>query len=297
MESKWTAVIASVAILAVAGVAVMSQGDTSEPTGIIPETGIEIGEEATLSFATFDATESSQTQVASTAYLWDESSEASVLLESDTEEDERTEFELETGDDYQIAVFDNTHPYGEFRGDETVESTSVNQNLDVYEAITTELDFEVRDNNEEVADVNLAPEEQETLDEVYAQVRDSEKSYNPSMILVEEGDDVDVTLPSMNEVDVPNSDELDNFDRAYEISDVSATGEPELQGFDEMSEGDILVQADDEIEDDSVEEVEFGVVDERAFIDNSNEFAEGVIDDDENLLGTQFTTTLEVAYE
>lgn len=300
MKESYVALIAVAAIVAVAGVSVMSTTGGNQTDGIIPDngnsdTGLQTGEEATLSFATFDATQSSQTQVASNVYLWDESSEATVLLEKDSNASDRTEFDMETGDQYSVAAFGSTHPYGTVEEGNTVESTSVNKNLDVYEDIagSSEFALEVRDGGEEVtSNVSLVSGEEKTLDNVYMQVRDSEKSFNAGMVLVDEPADVDVTLEDsdLSSVDVPNADSLSNYDRAYEISGTSAKGEPALTGFEEMTADTIFHEAGDGLSD-TTQDVEIAVVDTQPFINADNELAGGVIDDDENLNGQTISTT------
>lgn len=290
MEGKWAAAIAMVAIVAVAGVSVMSTTGGDQTDGVLPDTGVETGQEATLSFATYDQTESSQTQVASNLYFWDNSGEDTVLLEKNSASDSRTTFDLETGDNYGIAAFDSTHPYGEYREGETVDSTSDNINLDVWES-SSSINVDVRDDGSTTSSVSLLGEGDSTmLDGVRVQNTADSGAYNPKMILVEETGNISVSLQgdSVSEVSVPSGDAFSNYDTAYEISGVSATGEPELLSFDELTANNVYVEATGELS--GTNEFQFGVVDAQPSIDGENQLNTGVVDSNDNLKGAEYTS-------
>lgn len=295
MEDKWFVVVVVAALATVAGVSVMSQTGGEQTDGVLNNSGLDIGEEATLSFATFDKTESSQTQVASDLYLWDKSGEDTVLLEKSSSSSSRTEFTMETGDSYGIAAFDSTHPYGEYRESETVDSTSDNINLNVWEA-SSSINLAVRDDGSDVSSVSLLGDgDSKMLDSVRVQNTADTAAYNPKMILIEEGENVSVSLQgdSVSEVTVPNADAFSNYDVAYKISGVSATGEPELLAYGEMSVDNVYVEATDTLS--SANTVNVGVVDAQPSIDGDNQLNTGVVDSNDNLKGTEYTTSFTVS--
>lgn len=287
--------IAIMFIVAIAAVTGMAFSATSGDDVELP-TGVQEGDDATLTFAATNQMESGTPQVATDLYYVDNSGETPVVIEEDLTSDQRTEVQAAVGDEYDVAAFDSEtgeYVYGEVREGQEIQSASNNINLDVNPIAST-ISYEVMDNGEAQTEITLGNQEVEALDGLEVEVAEAEAGYSPHLVLVEEGQDVDVTLPNYNEMSVPNADSLDHYDRAYAVWSESAE-EPLLEGWEDDMTDTVQFEAADDFETRTeADTVEFGVVDARSYLGDDDQFQTGVIDQNEELLGHLETQTLDV---
>lgn len=249
---------------------------------------IEQGVSATLSLAAYDKTADSATQVAATQYVWETSEGEFYLGEKTGDTNDRTAFDVVTGDQYSAIAFNDQYPYAAaINGD--IDSETVRENLEVFEAAAeADLELTVNDENgDSTTEIGaLGSEEQYQFDSMDLDLNNNNVGYNPHVVTVGYSDSVDsVSLPGAQEVEVPETAEdavaSDNEVAFIPSSFNAQEGEPMMQDWDSVETEGLVVEAGDSGTD-AGDSLEIAVQDMAPFITQANGLEYGVETDASN---------------
>lgn len=187
-----------------------------------------VGESSDLSLAAYDRTESSSTQVASTAYAYRDNGERIYLGSKSLSSSSRTTFSDYTitrdPTQYEAISFDSTYDYG-LMVDGVVDAKKVLQNLHVYEGVGSgNIAATFFDENGESASGSVTVDGGETLaiDGVRHKVDASNKRWNPSIMGLKwsnstDSNITDVSVTGADTVTCPST--ISDYDACYQPYD------------------------------------------------------------------------------
>ena len=261
---------------------------------------IEQGVSADLSLAAYDRTADSATQVAADMYVWETGGEEAFYLGQNAgDTSTRTIFDVVTGDQYEAIAFNDQYPYAEaVTGD--VNSETVRENLDVYEAAATSdlsLTLNNEDGDEATSAISLGSEEQYQFESLQVALDNNNVGYNPHIVTVGYSDNVeDVHMTGASEVEVPETGadavSSDN-EKAFIPNEFNAQeGEPFMRDWESVETGTLVVTAGQNGTS-TGDPVTVAVQDMVPYINGAQELAYGVEDDasSANEVGVQPITT------